>query len=269
MTAQREWDTAFFPDEPMPVDYDSKDRDQYGLFTWTGQGKVFWEKTTFDNQLNPRLNPDTLAQPETIDRQWDATDQVTCTLFMPTALLKKAAGKQPLDTIPVTMLLGRGNEEFGYGLRYYFQRAGTGALLCVSGREGADKGGRWNVGIRQKDIEAWFKRRGFKGKPEVQVLAGYSTGYGVVQTINNELVPLDKVRRLVFFDCIYRCDKPALPRSAPVAVPLAGDLPEFGGAPAGKVMLDEKREGFVRKPFNTRRAIARLTSQSSECLVAG
>lgn len=269
MTGQRTWKTPFFTDEPLPVDYDFDDPDGDGLAEWPGQGGVLWDATSVDNELNPRLNPNTLLQPEVIDPKWDATDKIGCVLFIPSSLMKQIRADPPLDPIPVTVLLGAGNEELGYGLRYYFQRAGTGPLLCLSGREGGNPGGRWNVGISQKTIEGLFASNGFKGKPEVQVSAGYSTGFGVVQMINSDLVPLAKVKRLVLFDCIYRCDKPALPPSAPRPLLLTGDLPEFGPPPAGQVLLDEKKEAFFQKPFNTRRAIARLTGASPDCLIAG
>jgi hypothetical protein len=266
MADLRKWSTKFFDDELMTVDMAAVAAD--GTTDWTGKGKVVWKRGSTANELNPRLNTGTLHQPEVIDSKYDNIDKVTWSLFIPSATLTKAKAATPLDPIPVTLLLGRGDEELGYGLRLYFERAGTGALLCLSGREGADPGGRWNVGIGQKTIEGIFSGAGLAGKPQVQVLAGYSTGYGVAQTINNELVPLAPVKRLVLFDCIYRTDKPALPKGEAPPQLATGDQPEFGSAPAGQLVLDEHKEAFRRQPFNMRRAITRLTAANKSCVIA-
>jgi hypothetical protein len=139
----------------------------------------------------------------------------------------------------------------------------------LSGREGADTGGRWNQGIGQKTIETIIAGVGLKGMPEVQVLAGYSTGYGVVQTINNDLVPLAPVKRLVLFDCLYRCDAPALAKGDPAPTLTTKDHPEFTSPAAGQQVLAENHSPFRATPFNTRRAIAKLLSASSSCVIAG
>jgi hypothetical protein len=269
MADLRTWTTAFFPDEAMAVDSSTVPSD--GITDWTGKGKVLWTHGSAPNELNPRLNPGTLHQPEVIDKSRDKTDVVTWTLFAPSAvwaLAKATKAAKALDPVPVTMLLGRGDEELGYGLRVFFERRGSGVLLCLSGREGADPGGRWNVGISQKTIEGIFRKAGFEGKPQVQVLAGYSTGYGMVQTINNDLIPLAPILRMVFFDCIYRCDKPALPKGDAAPVLATADRPEFASAPSGQLVLDVHKETFQRQPFNTRRAIARLLGASKSCVIA-
>jgi hypothetical protein len=267
MADQREWSTKFFPDELMTVDSSAVAADW--TTDWTGKGKVLWKEGSQQNELNPRLNPNTLPQPEVIDSKQDSHDKVTWTLFVPSAVLASAKkASKPLDPIPVTLLLGRANEELGYGLRVYFERAGTGALLCLSGREGLDAGGRWNVGISQKTIEAIFASAGFKGKPQVQVLAGYSTGYGVVQTINNTLVPLAPVKRLVLFDCIYRTDRPPLPKGASAPTLATGDQPDVSASGSGQVVLDEHKEAFLKQPFNMRRAITALTGANSKSVIA-
>ena len=288
MADKREWSIAFFPDELMTSDYSSVAADS--TTDWTGHGKVLWKNGTFKNELNPKINTGTLIQPEVIPATvsgaekdlvdgkagsknivtvaTETIDKYNWTLFIPSSILTKAKASLALNPIPVTLLLGRSNEEFGYGLRFYFERAGTGALLCLGGREGGDIGGRWNVGISQKTIETIFSNAGLPGKPQVQVLAGYSTGYGMVQTINNDLIPLAPIKRLVFFDCIYRTDRPALPKSESAPTLATGDRPEFGSAPAGQLILDEHKEGFVRQPFNTRRAIKRLLTANSNCVIA-
>ena len=262
--AARGWDTAFFLDEPIPVTKASA----LWTGTWPGKGQVIWASGVTPNELNPRLNT-TLRQPEVIDPRWDADDRrIGWTLFVPSAVVARDRTSTPAPPIPTTLLLGRGGEEVGYGLRFFFERAGTGVLLCLAGREGQDQGGRWNVGITQNSIEAIFRTASLNGNPQVQILAGYSTGYGVVQTINNDLVPLARVKRLVLFDCIYRCDKPALPSGDPRPASVAGDRPEFAPPTPPQRILDELREPFQPSPFNTRRAIARVTSAAPGSVVA-
>jgi hypothetical protein len=268
--ANREVTTKFFPEELMTVDLSDASAFEADKITttWTGRGKVIWTRGWTPNELNPRLNPSTLHQPEQIDSKFDNDDkQIGWRLFVPSGLLAKGKASPPLDPIPVTLLLGRGGEELGYGLRIYFERAGTSALLCLSGREGADKGGRWNVGIGQKTIEGIFSNAGLKGKPQVQVLAGYSTGYGVVQTINNDLVPLAPVKRLVFFDCIYRSDSPPIPKGDPPPTLTIGDKPDVSATAPNKV-LSEMGGAILSNPFNTRRAITRLASANKNCVFA-
>jgi hypothetical protein len=266
--AVRTASTPFFDDEPIPVTKSSSS----WTGTWPGKGDVLWAENKSNaelpNELNARLVAGTLHQPEPVDAAFDKDDTVSWSLFVPSAVLKADKGKKP-PKIPLTLLLGRASEEVGYGLRVFFERAGTGALLCLSGREGGDRGGRWNQGIGQKTIEKVIAGVGLKGIPEVRVLAGYSTGYGVVQTINNDLVPLAAVKRLVLFDCLYRCDSPALPKGDPKPVLRPNDRPEFASPPPGQQVLTEAREPFRPVPFNTRRAIDRLMAASSSVVVAG
>jgi hypothetical protein len=264
--AKRTSSTAFFDDEPIPVTMSGSS----WTGTWPGKDKVLWAQssTALPNELNPRLATGTLHQPEKIDSAFDADDLVSWSLFVPSAVLKADAAKKP-PTIALTLLLGRASEEVGYGLRVYFERAGTGALLCLSGREGGDTGGRWNQGIGQAAIKGICSGVGLNGAPEVQVLAGYSTGYGVVQTINNDLVPLAPVKRLVLFDCLYRCDAPALAKGDPAPTLTTKDRPEFTSVAAGQQVLDEGHGAFRATPFNTRRAINRLRAANKSCVIAG
>ncbi|PZS18757.1 MAG: hypothetical protein DLM57_05705 [Pseudonocardiales bacterium] len=264
--ANRTSSTAFFDDEPIPVTMSGSK----WTGTWPGKDKVLWAKSSagLPNELNPRLATGTVHQPENVPAAFDQQDLVTWSLFVPSAILKADAAKKP-PTIALTVLLGRSSEEVGYGLRVYFERAGTGALLCLSGREGGDSGGRWNQGIGQKAIEGICSGAGLKGTPQVQVLAGYSTGYGVAQTINNDLVPLAPVKRLVLFDCLYRCDSPALAQGDPPATLTTKDRPEFTSLAPGQQVLDEGHGAFRATPFNTRRAIARLLAANKSCVVAG
>lgn len=262
----REDSTPFFDDEPIAV---TKANPKW-TGPWPGKGDVLWATNDVDlpNELNPRLVTGTVHQPEDVKKEFDTVDTVGWSLFVPSAVLKADKGKKP-PTIAVTLLQGRSGEDVGYGLRVFFERAGTGTLLCLTARESADEGGRWNQGLSQKTIEGIFTHVGLKGKPEVQVLAGYSTGYGIVQTVNNDLVPLAAVKRLVLFDCLYRCDKPALPKGEPKPVLTTKDQPEFAAPAKGTQVLDENKEKFTPSPFNTRRAITRLMAANKACTVAG
>jgi len=100
------------------------------------------------------------------------------------------------------------------------------------------------------------------------VLAGYSTGYGVAQTINNTLIPLASVKRLVLFDCIYRTDRPPLPKGEPPPALATGDQPDVNANGPGQVVLDEHKEPFLKQPFNMRRAITRLKAANNNCVIA-
>jgi hypothetical protein len=260
--------TAFFGDEPIPV---TKTAPTW-MGPWPGKGDVLWAENAsgaeLPNELNSRLVGGTVHQPEAVPSSFDKQDVVTWSLFVPSAVLKADKATSP-PTIAVTVFLGRAAEEVGYGLRVFFERAGTGALLCLSGREGGDEGGRWNQAIGQKTIEALIAGVGLRGVPEVQVLAGYSTGYGVVQLINNDLVPLAPVKRLVLFDCLYRCDTPALGKGDPKPTLTSKDLPEFKSPPPGQQVLGENYLPFRASPFNTRRAITRLLAANGSAVVAG
>ena len=69
----------------------------------------------------------------------------------------------------------------------------------------------WAVGITTQQIDALFTAAGLANqKWQVEIIAGYSTGYrGVNGTINNELVPLDKLKTVIFYDALYSGGQPS------------------------------------------------------------
>src|SRR5215831_5574775 len=182
--AERKWEDHFFPDEPNSLPVNAGIPLWVGI--WPGKGTVRWANGTTPNDLNPRLTTSRLRQPEIIDPYWDDNVEnlpshqpnsswrdraVSWSLFAPSAICARDRDMHPAPIIPVTLLLGRGSEEIGYGLRVFFERAGTGALFCLSGRESKDAGGqtaagrkivggRWNVGVGQRALEAIFRQVG-------------------------------------------------------------------------------------------------------------
>jgi hypothetical protein len=266
----RQWSTEFFKDEMLPPEDSSPPGH---LYTWPSRGQVLWiAGQNTPNELNQRnFTGGTLPQPEPVAP--GVTDVIPWSLYVPSVILAADRSSTPPAIIPVTLLLGRGDEEVGYGLRVFFERAGTGALFVLGGREGGaggDPGGRWNVGISQRTIEKIFSGLSLRGTPQIRVMAGYSTGYGICQTINNDLVPLAPVRRFVLFDCIYRCDSPPLPTSALPPALAPGDRPPFTAPAGGQVILTEVHKEPLRPvPFNMRRAITKLRAASPSCQVVG
>jgi hypothetical protein len=71
---------------------------------------------------------------------------------------------------------------------------------------------RWGISITRATIEGVISRRyGRLISYDVTVCAGYSTGYlGVQGAIAAGLFPIDRLQRLIFFDCLYATVRPAV-----------------------------------------------------------
>src|SRR5262249_24425031 len=73
----------------------------------------------------------------------------------------------------------------------------------------------WGIGITSEQIANLLKAAGSSATPEVRIIACFSTGYrGMNGTINNKLVALDKVERLVFYDALYEGTEPTPPKGS-------------------------------------------------------
>ena len=168
------------------------------------------------------------------------------------------AASQPLPNLKVSILWGVGSDLDNLGLRYYFEQVNDRVLVNVSGKEAP----RWNIGIsglsdssRGIDVNQvgyLFSKVGMNDVPrKISVLAAYSTGYGgLVQSVNESLLPLADVETVLFYDCTYRTDKPiALPADGPVV--LSAEETNSGGDEVDK-------SGHAGSAFNTQRARARL-----------
>ncbi|MEY2230141.1 hypothetical protein [Streptomyces sp. BF23-19] len=157
-----------------------------------------------------------------------------------------------------------------------FEHASSTVLINVSGRERGysqlPNGGpaghtfeAWGIGIgrsmtrrgnRADQVRELMDLAGLQyADPSVRVLAAYSTGYrGMIQSINNDLLPLDDLARVIFFDCLYRADTPALPPGASRAVLLPEELN------TGPDELEQGRP-VNQRPFNTRRALSKVLAR--------
>jgi hypothetical protein len=168
------------------------------------------------------------------------------------------AASQPLPSLKASILWGVGSDLDNLGLRYYFEQVNDRVLVNVSGKEAP----RWNIGIsglsdpsRGIDLNQvgyLFSKVGMNDVPrKISVLAAYSTGYGgLVQSVNEGLLPLADVETAVFYDCTYRTDKPsALPADGP-AVLTAEETN------SGEDEVDQN--GHAGSAFNTQRARAKL-----------
>jgi len=168
------------------------------------------------NMANPAFNSglkykQTVA-PKEIDKdkrdRWDVhvffSDSVHA---MSKQLADEAVWTSPLQ---VSILYGSELPELARnGLRTFFElQKNLQTLVVVPNREpgtARDDQDRWGVGIDESQLTARFEKYFRRKVPfEVVVLAGFSTGaFGLNLTIVNELVALDAVKRVVFYDCLY------------------------------------------------------------------
>lgn len=130
-----------------------------------------------------------------------------------------ASNKKEL-TAKVAVFFGVGPEPNLFGLRQFFADTRTCVLVGVAGFESGwtNVPKAWGVGISTAIIRTLLDRAGLKDLPfQVEVLAGYSTGYrGLNLTAINKLVDLSRLRRFVYLDAFYQHDDhPQPPASHP------------------------------------------------------
>lgn len=120
----------------------------------------------------------------------------------------------PAKKIQLTILFGPRNILCRSGVRSFFKISKNfNAILQVPGLEpgyltnakGSQNKGRWGVSINDTEISRQFKRFFGVDVPfDIVVLAAYSTGInGLNQTLLNNICTLSKVKRIIFFDCLY------------------------------------------------------------------
>ncbi|MGE8165993.1 hypothetical protein ACQKRQ_38370 [Paraburkholderia sp. NPDC080076] len=162
--------------------------------------------TQMPNPLNPTVTAG-LAQPEVIPAEFQNDLEAFC-IFVP-PLLAATLIVNPQAVAKVTLLFCVGTEFNRHGLRTFFVPKADRVLITISGRE-AGSVKAWGVGISDQQIRQLFVEAGFPSATIVaDTFAGYSTGYrGVNGTINNRLVGLDQLKRIVFLDALYRGDDP-------------------------------------------------------------
>lgn len=111
--------------------------------------------------------------------------------------------------IKLTLLFAVGTEMNRSGLRTFFKdNTDMAGIILVPGIEPGSEGsnkGRWGISLTDNDIKALLLNFFFiPAHYEVVILAAYSTGMnGVNQTVLNEILRLDKIKRIIIYDCLY------------------------------------------------------------------
>jgi hypothetical protein len=252
---------AFFEDEWAlgPTAIPNPRNVHYNRFTTVSAAGVTEQTllTKRPNPLDPRVTAG-LAQPEVIPSSRAVSPGELYWVFVPDAYLRAVteAGKTPhgagttLPTAHVSVLFGVGLEVNRHGLRSFFANTPDRVLIEVGGVESVPEAtGPWGIGITDAMIAELVETAvGTKVPVQVNVLAAYSTGYrGLNGTINNALVDLTHLAKVVFYDCLYRADGPKAPSGA--AKP-----PRRTGAPANSA-------------FNTWRALQAVSAANSSCRI--
>jgi hypothetical protein len=173
-----------------------------------------------DNPLDAAIaanvtgRPDPLVRPERIPKAFQGSppatpgSKPTQFIFVP----------QPLRDHPpalarVTLFFCVGSELNLLGLQHFFEAAPDRALIAITGREAGwiAPPAAWAIGITGQQIDNLFTAAGLAGqKWQVEIIAGYSTGYrGVNGTIVNGLVPLGKLKTVILYDALYSGSEPA------------------------------------------------------------
>jgi hypothetical protein len=138
-------------------------------------------------------------------------DKHTIKLFFAQSVFDYASGlggqpwKEPIN---LTILFAINFELNRHGLRSFFvNQSGLLGLIVVPGVEPKKGSPRWGIAVGDDQIDRMLQNAFHSTTTvpyRVRVLAGFSTGYnGLNQTLLNELVQLNEVRRIVFYDCLY------------------------------------------------------------------
>jgi hypothetical protein len=188
----------------------------------------------FSNPLDPWVREAIykLQQPEKIEQRFGGDEdrkKKEYAIFVPDKARQQGQSKA---IAKVTLLFCVGAEINRHGLRSFFADSPDRVLITVPGVEVDTTRGLlkpWGVGITTEQIRQLLADAGVPNmEPEVRIIACYSTGYrGLNGTINNSLIPLDKVERIIFYDALYRGDEPALPKDEkpPLRAPTAPNSP--------------------------------------------
>ena len=208
--------------------------------------------TNTPNPLDPRVTSG-LSQPEVIPASRPKSPGELYWIYVPDAYKKAvndavAARKTP-PVARVSVLFGVGFEVNRHGLRSFFANTADRILIEVGGVESVPEAtGPWGIGITDAIVLDLLNQAvGTKVAPQVEVLAAYSTGYrGINGTINNGLIDLTHVKKMIYFDCLYRGDEPK--------------------APSGAAMPPKRhREAPAKSAFNTWRAVQAVLAASHTC----
>ena len=149
------------------------------------------------------------------------------------------------------------------GLKFLFQHLEDSFVVVIPNFEDHGSSGKEpkNAGITNKIIDKLIQevsdKINLKLHLEIKItcLTAYSAGYGgLVQSINNELITVDALQKIVFYDCLYRTDRPKLP----VGEKKTMLLPDENNT--GPDEFDT--QGHAGSAFNTRRAIIKAKQKN-------
>lgn len=255
---------------------------------FSNKDKFVVAKLLRPNPLDPRtakLQKYSLVQPESAPEK-DSPRQIRYSIYIPPNLVKKylawlkpnvlttIADDKPLPGIkfPVnlTLFFAAPDNDLSIdtlGLRLFLQSIDDTLVIVVPNFEthGGSGAEPKNAGITKKIIEdlldAAGKENGIRFNFDVRVTCAtaYSAGYGgLVQSINNELIAVDFLKKIVFYDCLYRADTPKLPAGEIIPSLLPGENN------SGPDEIDGQHRGSA---FNTRRAILKAKKKNSDLQV--
>jgi hypothetical protein len=236
------------------------------------------------NPLDPRTASTqgyVLVQPETAPSSGVPRD-VLYSAYIPPALIKKYGkwllsnfisvgdGEDfPVKKFPVnlTLFFSAPDNDLSVktlGLRYFLRHVDDTFVIVIPNFEthGDTRLEPKNAGITtdiiNKLVAKFSTEAGFRFEffdISVTCVTAYSAGYGgLIQSINNDLFKLEQLKKIVFYDCLYRGDSPRLPQGEqrPPLLPS-----ETNNGP------DEVDGGHANSAFNTRRAIIKAKAKSS------
>ena len=178
----------------------------------------------------------------------------------------KAEGRSPPE-LKIVLLFGIGNDVDNLGLRYYFEQVDDKVLINIPGIENEPRWGIGITGLRDMDrnivrdqinylMNYTLDNTELKAvRYKITTLAAYSAGYvGLNQTVNEELIPLHDIESVVYYDCIYRADKPEPGEGEPNP---PNSLTKYEKMFINRV--DSLGDNNAGSAYNTRRALSRIS----------
>lgn len=177
---------------------------------------------SFANQANPNENSNLILKQHGCPPK--GQDTRTATVYFSNSVINYwqhiLTSKKKWDSpVNLTVLFAVGTELNRHGIRNFFEsQTNMQGIIVVQGVEvPRDNPVRIGVSLSTEVIKSEFaKIFGMEVAFKVKVLAGFSTGYcGLNSCIQNELLNLAEVERLIFYDCLYLAGADV---STPVAV---------------------------------------------------
>jgi len=165
---------------------------------------------SFVNQANPNENSNLILKQHGCPPKGQDNNEGTLYFsnsviaYWQNILTQKKEWESPIN---LTVLFAVGTELNRHGLRSFFEsQSNMQGIVVISGIE-VPRDNPVRIGVSpstevlQKALDTIF---GVKVQFRVRVLAAFSTGYcGLNVCLQNELLNLSEVERLVFYDCLY------------------------------------------------------------------